>query len=93
MDNLMVDKDGAVWAAGMRRSILTHHSPNNALSFCLLGLPNAMHLVNVHFADPSIKTPSSALKITLNQGQSQYYGEKYKVDKVRCLWLSREPTD
>ncbi|EJD03191.1 calcium-dependent phosphotriesterase [Fomitiporia mediterranea MF3/22] len=46
------------------------------------GLVNTLHLVNVHFENPSIKSPSSALRITLNEGDSSYFGEKYKVEKV-----------
>lgn len=36
----------------------------------------------VHFSNPSIHTPSSALRITLNDGEGSYFGEKYKVEKV-----------
>ncbi|THH04497.1 hypothetical protein EW145_g5482 [Phellinidium pouzarii] len=46
------------------------------------GLPNANFLRNVHFSDPSIACPSSALRITLNDGKSQYFGEKFKVEKM-----------
>ncbi|KAK2464159.1 hypothetical protein APHAL10511_003616 [Amanita phalloides] len=35
-----------------------------------------------HFADPSIPSPSSALRITINTGPQAFYGEKYRVDKV-----------
>ncbi|OCB88463.1 calcium-dependent phosphotriesterase [Sanghuangporus baumii] len=46
------------------------------------GLVHALHLVNVHFETPSINTPSSALRITLNEGEGSYFGEKYKVEKI-----------
>ncbi|KAI5123880.1 hypothetical protein M0805_005697 [Coniferiporia weirii] len=46
------------------------------------GLPNSLHLTRVHFSDPSVKSPSSALRITLNTGQSKYFGEKFKVEKI-----------
>ena len=46
------------------------------------GLVHAMHLVDTHFETPSIHTPSSALRITLNKGEGSYFGEKYKVERV-----------
>ncbi|KAH8119425.1 calcium-dependent phosphotriesterase [Phellopilus nigrolimitatus] len=60
IDNLSVDKSGAIWGAGM---------------------VNALHRVNVHFVNPKIISPSSAFRITPNDGQSRYFGEKYKVEK------------
>ena len=46
-------------------------------------------MVQEHFANPSIMTPSSALRITLNAGEGSYFGEKYKVEKVNSdLFLS-----
>ena len=46
------------------------------------GIVHALHLANVHFETPSINTPSSALRITLNEGEGAYFGEKYKVERV-----------
>lgn len=46
------------------------------------GIVNALHRVNVHFVNPKIISPSSAFRITPNDGQSRYFGEKYKVEKV-----------
>ncbi|PAV18920.1 serum paraoxonase arylesterase [Pyrrhoderma noxium] len=43
---------------------------------------HAMELVNVHFANPSINTASSALRITPNDGAGSYFGEKYKIERV-----------
>ena len=48
---------------------------------------HAMELVNVHFANPSINTASSALRITPNDGAGSYFGEKYKIERVRCLFI------
>jgi arylesterase / paraoxonase len=38
-----------------------------------------------HAINPSLRSPSSALRIVLNRGEGSYYGEKYKVEKVRAL--------
>jgi len=46
------------------------------------GLPKAQHLVDVHFQNPSIKSPSSAIRTSINTDQSRYYGEKYKIEKM-----------
>jgi hypothetical protein len=35
-----------------------------------------------HRFNPSIQSPSSVFRITLNEGESAYYGEKYKVEKI-----------
>ncbi|KAF8891635.1 hypothetical protein BD779DRAFT_1512224 [Infundibulicybe gibba] len=60
-DNVMVDADGVVWAAGLSK---------------------AMTLLFKHFNNPSIPSPSSALRISINTGPASFYGEKYRVDKV-----------
>lgn len=31
---------------------------------------------------PSTLSPSSAIRLSLNKGQSQFYGEKYAIEKV-----------
>ena len=62
LDNLMVDSEGAVWAAGIPKIFATR----------------------AHILDP-VQTPgapSSAFKITLNIGESSFFGEKYTVEKV-----------
>jgi len=46
------------------------------------GLPNARHLFSTHMDKPSTLSPSSAIRLSLNKGQSQFYGEKYVIDKV-----------
>ena len=33
--------------------------------------------------DPSVLVASSALRITVNRGLDSFYGEKYKINKVR----------
>jgi hypothetical protein len=47
-----------------------------------LGFTNAITLFFKHFANPSIPSPSSVLRITINTGPQAFYGEKYKIDKV-----------
>ena len=45
---------------------------------------DVLHTLYVHFENPSINSPASALRITLNDGEGSYFGEKYKVEKVRA---------
>ena len=47
------------------------------------GLPKVFS-TRAHLLDPARKTsaPSSVFKITLNIGESSFYGEKYTVQKV-----------
>lgn len=47
------------------------------------GLPNVF-TTRAHIIDPTRTTsaPSSVFKITLNTGESSFYGEKYSVQKV-----------
>lgn len=51
----------------------------------LVGIPKGLHTVYVHFANPNISAPSSALRFSLNKDQSQYFGEKYEVKKVHTV--------
>ncbi|EUC64396.1 serum paraoxonase/arylesterase [Rhizoctonia solani AG-3 Rhs1AP] len=39
-------------------------------------------LVLKSFKDTKVKSPSSAHRISINKGESSYYGEKYKVQKI-----------
>lgn len=47
------------------------------------GMPKIL-LTTKHITDPTqtIFAPSSVFKITLNTGESSFYGEKYTVEKV-----------
>jgi len=60
LDNIAVDADGQLWAAGMPQ-LLT------ALA---------------HMRNPSLLSPSTAERISINTGPNSFYGEKYKVEKV-----------
>jgi len=61
LDNISLDKLGAIWAAG---------------------IPNAEHRGTIHFEDPSVHNPSTALRITPNKDESQYLGEKFRIETV-----------
>ena len=65
VDNLSVDTNGALWAAGLSA-----------------GFP---WLAAYH--DPKKVAPSSALRVTKNIGSQAFFGEKLKVEKVRCPTL------
>ena len=81
VDNLSVDRSGAVWAAGSQFVQLLVSLRTKAST----GLTKALHLVGEHFENPKeVNTPSSAFKITHNTDKNQYFGEKYKVEKVHC---------
>jgi len=49
----------------------------------VVGAPKVL-ATRAHFLDPTQRTsaPSSVFKITLNTGESSFYGEKYSVQKV-----------
>lgn len=40
-----------------------------------------------HMKSPSLSSPSLALRISINTGPNAFYGEKYKVEKVRRYLL------
>lgn len=61
LDNIMVDSQGHVWAAGF---------------------PKALVLIQEHFKNPDILSPSNAFRFSINTGPGAFYGEKYKVDRV-----------
>ncbi|KAJ3529550.1 hypothetical protein NMY22_g8948 [Coprinellus aureogranulatus] len=44
--------------------------------------PKVLVLVHEHFKNPSIPSPSSALRFSINTGPGMFYGEKFKVDRV-----------
>ncbi|KII92103.1 hypothetical protein PLICRDRAFT_36894 [Plicaturopsis crispa FD-325 SS-3] len=48
----------------------------------LAGLSDALCLLYKHFPDPTVRCPSSAIRVSINTGPSSFYGEKYKVEKV-----------
>ncbi|KAG8750658.1 hypothetical protein FRC12_012770 [Ceratobasidium sp. 428] len=45
-------------------------------------IPNALHFILQSAKDPSIPTSASAHRISVNKGQSSYFGENYKVEKI-----------
>ncbi|KAG9126325.1 hypothetical protein FRC07_003892 [Ceratobasidium sp. 392] len=45
-------------------------------------IPNALHLISQSAKNPSIPSPASAHRISINKDQSSYFGEKYKVEKI-----------
>jgi hypothetical protein len=45
-------------------------------------MPKSFHRITKHFFDPTIPSPSAALRITLNTGKSAFFGEKYKILKA-----------
>lgn len=54
--------------------------PNSKLSNS--AFVNALTLIHKHFTDPSIPSPSSVFRVSINTGPSSFYGEKFKVDRV-----------
>jgi len=82
MDNVSIDSEGRVWAAG-KDSYAASHSPNKTVGF-----PNAIHLITKHFKNPSIPSPSSALRFSINTNPAEImYGKKYKVEKVSAPYF------
>lgn len=85
VDNLSVDKDGAVWAAGEialftpPTALAAEHVPVSRIP----GFPKGLDLMRKHFPNPSLPAATTAIRITLNTGRSAFFGEKYKLEKVR----------
>lgn len=50
--------------------------------FYVAGFPNGLQLLKETAQDPTIPTSSSVLRISRNTGSGQFYGEKYKVEKI-----------
>lgn len=48
----------------------------------IAGLSDLLGLIFRQFEDPSELVASAALRVTVNNGPSSFYGEKYNVDKV-----------
>ncbi|KAG8743248.1 hypothetical protein FRC10_012292 [Ceratobasidium sp. 414] len=45
-------------------------------------LPKGLQFISQSAKDPSIPSPASAHRISINKDHSSYFGEKYKVEKV-----------
>jgi hypothetical protein len=55
-------------------------------SHITVGFPRAMDLVTKHFKNPSIPSPSSALRFSINTNPAEImYGKKYRVEKVSTV--------
>ena len=55
--------------------------PYSFIYQCLLGFPRGLEAVK-RYSDLTLKAASGAFRFTTNTGQSKFYGEKYKVDRV-----------
>ena len=88
MDNVSIDSEGHVWAASKDSCAAFVHTPN-----IMVGFPNTIHLTTKHFNNPSIPSPSSAHRFSINTNPAEImYGKKYKVEKASapyCLLLTR----
>lgn len=80
LDNLSVDDNGIVWAAG--------NYPIESESCCSLvwhvAFPKLL-LMRQHAKDGKTKSPTAVLKFSLNTGAGAFYGQKYNVEKVSCF--------
>jgi len=96
MDNLSVDSDGFVWSAGPCSS---HQNFAGVASLITptptqIAFPNALTLVFKHFSNPSIPSPTTALRFSMNTdpGAARRGGEKYKVERVSAHCNQYEAT-
>lgn len=84
MDNLFIDSDGFVWAAGpcLSRHNLVGVALLNIFQLRLpqIAFPHALTLVFKHFSNPSIPSPTTALRFSMNTDPGA--AEKYKVERV-----------
>lgn len=78
IDNLAIDTNGVLWAAG--KSCCRNSVPE-LINF-YEGLSDALGMVRRQMNDPSALVASSALRIAINRGVGSFYGEKYLVEKV-----------
>lgn len=85
LDNLSIDNDGQLLAAGesrvtqLGRKKLTRRST---------AVPRLL-LAGKHMKDPSLTSPTLILRLSINTGPNAFYGEKYKVEKVQCPFLAQ----
>lgn len=72
---------------GELASLLLSELPLN--SRFTIGLAKSLQTVD-HINNPSLIAPSSALRMSINTGESSFFGEKYLVEKVsiRLKYLS-----
>lgn len=90
MDNLSIDSDGFVWSAGSSPESRQNLAGVASLILLLfptptqIAFPKALTLVYKHFSNPSIPSPTTALRFSMNTdpGAARRGGEKYKVERV-----------
>lgn len=85
-DNLAIDSNGALWIAG--QFVLCQPVRWKSDTLVCKGLSDLLGLIFRQFEDPSELVASAALRVTVNNGPSSFYGEKYNVDKVGGLFSS-----
>ena len=49
------------------------------------GIPQLLTALD-HMHNPSLLSPSNAARISINTGPNSFYGEKYKVEKVKTTF-------
>lgn len=69
---------------GELASLLLSELPLN--SRFTIGLAKSLQTVD-HINNPSLIAPSSALRMSINTGESSFFGEKYLVEKVSIQWV------
>ncbi|KAF8575519.1 serum paraoxonase/arylesterase [Ramaria rubella] len=78
MDNISVGEDGVLYIAG--------HSPTTPLLTCttelFLAFPKILQYISETAGDPTKTSPSAVLRLSRNTGSGQFYGEKFKVEKL-----------
>ncbi|KAG8743249.1 hypothetical protein FRC10_012293 [Ceratobasidium sp. 414] len=48
--------------------------------------PKLLHFIFKSVHNPTIHSPASAYRISMNTGHSSYFGEKYKIEKTSGRW-------
>lgn len=49
-----------------------------------------MQLITTGFDDISSRTPSAVIRVSRNTDEGQFYGEKYKIEKVDMFLMNSE---
>jgi arylesterase/paraoxonase len=74
------------WTTG-QLTILEQQTDNTLVIADVIQTGIMLELIE-HTRDPSVASPSSALRFSINTGPNAFYSEKYRVDKVRSTFAS-----
>lgn len=88
IDNLFVDSEGFVWAAGMSFLLSFRFFDNTSAEPTPTGFPDVWTTLTKHFWDPSVPSPTTSFRFSVNDDDnSTLQGAKYRVETVFVAWF------